>query len=82
METLVFKISDVFSSCEDYMYDTSGKVLLGDFEIEYFVGNGVYFDLGVNYFRYGNLIFGKEHGNEEFSPYIWMLNIAFSDALG
>jgi len=54
---------------------------LGDFEIEYLVGKGGNFDFGVNYHQCGNLNFVKEHGGEEFAPYICMSDIALSDAL-
>jgi len=58
------------------------KAHLGDFEIEYLIGNGDDFDFGVNYHRCGNLNFVREHGGDEFAPYICMSDIALSDALG
>lgn len=58
------------------------KGRFGDFEIEYLAGKGDEFDLGVNYFQCGNLNFVKEHGGEEFAPYICMSDIAMSDVMG
>jgi hypothetical protein len=58
------------------------KAFLGDFEIEYLIGNGNDFDFGVNYHQCSNLNFAKKHGGEEFAPYICMSDIALSDALG
>ncbi|MBT5551393.1 MAG: hypothetical protein HOJ79_13055 [Nitrospina sp.] len=58
------------------------KAQLGDFEIEYLIGEGSDFDYGVNYLQCGNLKFVKNHGGEEFAPYICMADIALSDALG
>ena len=55
---------------------------LGEFEIEYLIGDGGDFDFGVNYHQCGNIKFAKEHGGEEFAPYICMSDIALSDALG
>ncbi len=55
---------------------------LGDFEVEYLVGDGNDFDFGVNYLQCGNINFVKSHGGEEFAPYICMSDIALSDALG
>ncbi len=58
------------------------KAHLGDFEIEYLIGEGGDFDFGVNYLQCGNLNFVKKHGGEEFAPYVCMSDIALSDALG
>ena len=58
------------------------KFNFGDFKIEYLIGEGDDFDLGVNYFQCGNLRFVVEHGGEEFAPYICMSDIALSDAFG
>lgn len=58
------------------------KAHFGDFEIEYLIGKGNDFDLGVNYLQCGNLNFVKKHGGEEFAPYVCMSDIALSDALG
>lgn len=55
---------------------------LGNFEIEYLIGDGGDFDFGVNYLQCGNLQFANEHDGEEFAPYICMSDIALSDALG
>jgi len=55
---------------------------LGDFEIQYLLGDGDEFDLGVNYLQCGNHRFALEHGGEEFAPYICMSDIALSDAMG
>ncbi len=54
----------------------------GDFEIEYVAGEGNTFHFGVNYLRCGILNFVRQHGGEEFSPYVCMSDIALSDALG
>ena len=58
------------------------KTSFGDFEVEYLVGEGDNFDIGVNYLQCGNYRFAMEHGGEEFAPYICMSDIALSDALG
>ena len=58
------------------------KGQFGDFEIEYLVGKGDDFDIGVNYHRCGNYDFAMKHGGAEFAPYICMSDIALSDALG
>lgn len=58
------------------------KDRLGDFEVEYLIGEGSDFDFGVNYIQCGNLNFARKHGGEEFAPYICMSDIALSDALG
>jgi len=55
---------------------------LGDFEMEHLIGEGDDFDFGVNYLQCGNLNFLKNHGGEEFAPYVCMSDIALSDALG
>jgi hypothetical protein len=55
---------------------------LGDFEIQYLLGDGDEFDLGVNYLQCGNHQFVLEHGGEEFAPYVCMSDIALSDAMG
>jgi hypothetical protein len=54
----------------------------GDFEIEYVVGDGRDFDVGVNYLKCGNYQFAITHGAEAFAPYICMSDIALSDAMG
>jgi hypothetical protein len=54
----------------------------GDFEIEYLVGDGKEFDVGVNYLKCGNHRFAMNHGAKDFAPYICMSDIALSDALG
>lgn len=61
---------------------TRQKGRFGDFEIEYLVGKGDDFDIGVNYHRCGNYSFAMKHGGVEFAPYICMSDIALSDALG
>jgi len=58
------------------------KVRFGDFEIEYLVGEGDDFDVGVNYLQCGNHRFAMQHGAEAFAPYICMSDIALSDAMG
>ena len=58
------------------------RVRFGDFEVEYLIGQGGEFDLGVNYHQCGNLCFVMKHGGEEFAPYICMSDIALSDAMG
>lgn len=54
----------------------------GEFEVQYLVGDGKEFDVGINYVGCGNLRFAMSHGGEEFAPYICMSDIALSDALG
>ncbi len=54
----------------------------GDFEVEYLVGAGEDFDLGINYLKCGNQSFAMKHGGEAFTPYICMSDIALSDAMG
>lgn len=56
--------------------------VFGDFEIEYLVGDGDGFDLGVNYLKCGNHRFAMKHGAGVFAPYICMSDIALSDAMG
>ena len=58
------------------------KVRFGDFEVEYLIGEGDDFDLGVNYLQCGNHRFMMQHGGEAFAPYICMSDIALSDAMG
>ncbi|MDH3712379.1 MAG: L-2-amino-thiazoline-4-carboxylic acid hydrolase [Gammaproteobacteria bacterium] len=58
------------------------RVRFGDFEVQYLVGGGSEFDLGVNYVQCGNHRFAVTHGGEEFAPYICMSDIALSDAMG
>ena len=58
------------------------KVCFGDFEVEYVIGSGEDFELGVNYLHCGNQRFVLKHGGEEFAPYICMSDIALSDAMG
>jgi hypothetical protein len=58
------------------------KPHFGDFQVEYLVGHGDVFDLGVNYIKCGHQIFAKKHGGEKFAPYICMSDIALSDAMG
>jgi hypothetical protein len=58
------------------------KLRLGDFEVEYLIGEGNEFDFGVNYLECGNYNFVKRHGGEEFAPYVCMSDIALSDAMG
>ncbi|MBT8763542.1 L-2-amino-thiazoline-4-carboxylic acid hydrolase [Desulfohalobiaceae bacterium Ax17] len=58
------------------------KVPFGDFEVEYLIGEGDDFDLGVNYLQCGNYRFVMKHGGEAFAPYICMSDIALSDAMG
>ncbi len=57
-------------------------VRLGDFEVEYLIGERGDFDLGVNYLQCGNYSFVLKHGGEEFAPYVCMSDIALSDAMG
>lgn len=58
------------------------KVRLGDFEIEYLMGEGDEFDFGVNYLQCGNYTFVKRHGGEDFAPYVCMSDIVLSEAMG
>lgn len=58
------------------------KGSFGDFEVEYLIGKGDDFDLGVNYLQCGNLSFAIKHGGEEFAPFICMSDIVLSDAWG
>ena len=58
------------------------KPHFGDFQLEYLVGHGEDFDIGVNYLECGHQIFAKKHGGEKFAPYICMSDIALSDAMG
>ncbi len=58
------------------------KTSFGDFEIEYLIGEGDDFNIGVNYLQCGNHRFAIEHGGAEFAPYICMSDIALSEALG
>jgi len=58
------------------------KVSFGDFEVEYVIGEGDDFDLGVNYLQCGNHRFVMQHGGEAFAPYVCMSDIALSDAMG
>jgi hypothetical protein len=63
--------------------EKQGQTLrLGDFEVQYLLGDGEDFDLGVNYLQCGNHRFAMEHGGEEFAPYVCMSDIALSDAMG
>ena len=55
---------------------------LGDFEIQYLLGDGDDFDLGVNYLQCGNHRFVMNNGGEEFAPYVCMSDVALSDAMG
>ncbi len=58
------------------------KFSFGDFEIEYLMGEGDDFDLGLNCLQCGNHSFVMKHGEEEFAPFICMSDIVLSDALG
>ena len=58
------------------------KFSFGDFEVEYLMGEGDDFALGVNYLQCGNHSLVMKHGGEEFAPYICMSDIALSDAFG
>ncbi|PXF56609.1 MAG: hypothetical protein C4B58_12825 [Deltaproteobacteria bacterium] len=58
------------------------KARFGDFEVEYLIGEGDDFDLGVNYLQCGNYTFVKRHGGEEFAPYVCMSDIVLSEAMG
>ena len=58
------------------------KPYFGDFQVEYLVGRGEDFDLGVNYLKCGHQSFAMKHGGEKFAPYICMSDIALSDAMG
>ena len=58
------------------------KFSFGDFEVEYLMGEGDDFDLGINYLQCGNYSLVMKHGGEEFAPYICMSDIALSDAFG
>ena len=58
------------------------KMSFGDFKVEYLVGEGDNFNIGVNYLQCGNYRFVMEHGGEEFAPYICLSDIALSDGLG
>lgn len=54
----------------------------GSFEIDYLAGDRGRFDFGVNYVRCGNYEFVKEHGGEQFAPFVCMSDIALSEAMG
>ena len=58
------------------------KLRFGDFEVRYVMGDGKEFDWGVDYLGCGNYKFVKDHGGEEFTPYVCMSDIALSDAMG
>ena len=58
------------------------KFSFGDFEVEYLMGEGDDFDLGINYLQCGNYSLVMKHGGKEFAPYICMSDIALSDAFG
>ncbi len=58
------------------------KACFGDFEVEYLIGDGDQYDLGVNYLQCGNQMFVKRHGGEEFAPYVCMSDIVLSENLG
>lgn len=58
------------------------RTSFGDFQVEYLVGKGGDFDLGINYLKCGNHRFAMQHGGEAFAPYICMSDIALSDAMG
>ena len=58
------------------------KGRFGDFEIEYFGGDGGQYDFGVNYIQCGNQMFVKKHGGEEFAPYVCMSDIVLSETFG
>ncbi len=58
------------------------KARFGDFEVEYLIGEGDDFDLGVNYLQCGNHGLVLKHGGDEFAPYVCMSDIALSDAMG
>jgi hypothetical protein len=54
---------------------------LGEFEVEYVMGDGNDFDFGVDYVACGNYNFVKEQGAAEFAPYVCMSDIALGDAM-
>ncbi len=54
---------------------------LGDFQVRFVSGNGEDFDFGVDYLACGIHKFVREHGGEEFAPYVCMSDIALSDAM-
>ncbi len=53
----------------------------GDFQVRFVSGNGEDFDFGVDYLACGIHKFVREHGGEEFAPYVCMSDIALSDAM-
>lgn len=57
------------------------KLRFGDFEVRYVMGDGKEFDWGVDYIECGNYKFVKDHGGEEFAPYVCLSDIALSDAM-
>ncbi|MFQ5865632.1 MAG: L-2-amino-thiazoline-4-carboxylic acid hydrolase [bacterium] len=57
------------------------KLRFGDFEVKYVKGDGKEFDWGVDYIGCGNYNFVKDHGGEEFAPYVCMSDIALSDVM-
>jgi hypothetical protein len=54
---------------------------LGEFEMRYFMGDGIDYDWGVDYLGCGNYNFAKRYGAEDFAPYVCMSDIALGDAL-
>jgi len=60
---------------------TGKRLRFGDFEVRYVIGDGEYFDFGVDYVVCGNYKLAKDQGAEEFAPYICMSDIALSDAM-
>jgi len=58
------------------------QIKAGDFEVRFVLGDGKFFDFGVDYVTCGNYKFVQDQGAEEFAPYVCMSDIALSDAMG
>ncbi|MDH3604505.1 MAG: L-2-amino-thiazoline-4-carboxylic acid hydrolase [Candidatus Tectomicrobia bacterium] len=54
---------------------------LGDFQVRFVSGHGEDFDFGVDYMACGIHNFVRDHGGEEFAPYVCLSDIALSDAM-
>ncbi|WP_191964823.1 L-2-amino-thiazoline-4-carboxylic acid hydrolase [Synechococcus sp. RSCCF101] len=57
-------------------------VRAGDFKTRSLIGDGIAFDLGVDYLRCGNLELARTIGAETFAPYLCLSDIALSEGLG
>ncbi len=58
------------------------KETLGNFELEYIIGDGNDYDYGINYTKCGHHKFLKEHNAMEILPYVCLADISLSDAFG